>query len=209
MMWASYPTIIKIGKDDFMKRFIAVLCCITIFSFGLNCFALSSNEVKANLITSQGKTGIVKEYSSFATALDNAKNGDTIELIGNNTMKNEIVVNKNIVVATGEKRNSNIIIGNKVSLSDKSPVNFDNVKMENNGEKHLITFKNIYVNGSYITETGDVNVDNAVDLRDLVGIKKSLVKTEDYEVKIDLNLDSSVDAKDVIILTSILLNKYI
>lgn len=208
MMWASYPTIIKIGKDDFMKRFIAVLCCITIFSFGLNCFALSSNEVKANLITSQGKTGIVKEYSSFATALDNAKNGDMLELIDNNTLQNEITADKNIVVATGEKRDSNIIIGGKIEGSKSEPVKLDNVKVKNNGEKYLVTFKNIYVNGSYITETGDVNVDNAVDLRDLVGIKKSLVKTEDCKVKIDLNLDSSVDAKDVIILTSILLNKY-
>lgn len=209
MMWASYPTIIKIGKDDFMKRFIAVLCCITIFSFGVNCSALLSNEVKANLITSQGKTGIVKEYSSFATALDNAKNGDMLELIDNNTLQNEITANKNIVVATGEKRDSNIIIGGKIEGSKSEPVKLDNVKVKNNGEKYLVTFKNIYVNGSYITETGDVNVDNAVDLRDLVGIKKSLVKTEDYKVKIDLNLDSSVDAKDVIILTSILLNKYI
>lgn len=192
-----------------MKRFIAVLCCITIFSFGVNCFALSSNEVKANLITSQGKTGIVKEYSSFATALDNAKNGDMLELIDNNTLQNEITADKNIVVATGEKRDSNIIIGGKIEGSKSEPVKLDNVKVKNNGEKYLVTFKNIYVNGSYITETGDVNVDNAVDLRDLVGIKKSLVKTEDYEVEIDLNLDSSVDAKDVIILTSILLNKYI
>ena len=192
-----------------MKRFIAVLCCITIFSFRLNCFALSPNEVKANLITSQGKTGIVKEYSSFATALNNAKNGDTLELIGNNTLQNEITADKNIVVATGEKRDSNIIIGGKIEGSKSEPVKLDNVKVKNNGEKYLVTFKNIYVNGSYITETGDVNVDNAVDLRDLVGIKKSLVKTEDYKVKIDLNLDSSVDAKDVIILTSILLNKYI
>lgn len=192
-----------------MKRFIAVLCCITIFSFGVNCFALSSNEVKANLITSQGKTGIVKEYSSFATALDNAKNGDMLELIDNNTLQNEITADKNIVVATGEKRDSNIIIGGKIEDSKSEPVKLDNVKVKNNGEKYLVTFKNIYVNGSYITETGDVNVDNAVDLRDLVGIKKSLVKTEDYKVKIDLNLDSSVDAKDVIILTSILLNKYI
>ena len=132
MMWASYPTIIKIGKDDFMNRYIAVLCCITIFSFGVNCSALSPNEVKANLITSQGKTGIVKEYSSFATALDNAKNGDTLELIDNNTLQNEITADKNIVVATGEKRDSNIIIGGKIEGSKSEPVKLDNVKVKNN-----------------------------------------------------------------------------
>ena len=191
-----------------MKGIIAILFCFTVFSFGLNCFALSSDEVKANLITSQGKTGMVKEYSSVKSAVDNAKNGDTVELIGDNKLQDEITADKNIVMATGEKRDSNIIIGGKAEESKSEPVKLDNVKVKNNGEKYLITFKNIYINGGYVTETGDINADKTVDLRDLIGIKKSLANTEDYAVKTDLNLDNSVNAKDVIVLTSILLNKY-
>ena len=193
----------------FVKRIIATICCFALLSFGLNCFALTCDEAKANLITNQGKTGIVKEYATVTGALENAKSGDTVELIGDSKLQNEITVDKNITLLSGEKRKSNIIIGKNAEISETDPIKLDNVKLKNNGEKYLITFKNIYVNGDLVTETGDINADNTVDLRDLIGIKKSLAKTEDYAVKTDLNLDTFVNAKDIVILTDILLNKYL
>lgn len=195
-------------KGDIMKKIIITICCLLAFAQGFTCYALNSDDPAVNLITNQGETGIVKEYGSIDTAFANAKNGDTIELIEDNSTALTVNVNKNLTVTTGEKRNSQIIIGGTVAKSNAAPKSLDNINLQNNGNGYLIKFSNISVNGIFITETGDINSDNTVNILDLISLKKSFVDLTGYKATADVNIDKQNDANDMTVLVNLLINKY-
>lgn len=191
-----------------MKKIIAVLFCLMMFFGGFNCYALTSDTPAANLLTKQGKTGLVKEYGNVTSAIQNAKSGDTVEVILDSSDNLNINANKNITITSGEKRDSQIIIGGAVAPSNGEPKSLDNICLDSNGNACLIRFKNIKVNGDYITETGDTNGDRSVNIIDLIGIKKSLVNIKNYEAVSDINLDKQNNSSDITVLIGILIGKY-
>lgn len=195
-------------RGGFMKKIIAVLFCLMMFFGGFNCYALTSDTPAANLLTKQGKTGLVKEYGNVTSAIENAKSGDTVEVILDSSDDLNINANKNITITSGEKRDSQIIIGGAVASSNGEPKSLDNICLDNNGNACLIRFKNINVNGSYITETGDTNGDKSVNIVDLIRIKKSFVNIKNYEAVSDINLDKQNNSSDITVLIGILIGKY-
>jgi len=191
-----------------MKKIIYFICVLLSLLLPINCYAMGSDAFSAYRINNAGKWFTASECNDIPDAFDKAVDGDIIEFIKDFTFNDTITAKSNILVTSGIKRTSNIIIGKSVALNSDAKQEVNNLNIVDNGVDHLIRFKNITVNGEYILNTGDINSNGAIDILDLVLLKKGLGNTSNYSVLRDVNLNGKVDSSDLIVLINIMFNKY-